>query len=279
MAVIDEEVIASSATKRYGLKFTHAKEDIEGETLSIIRLKELENGNGFAITVSSTSRVIEVGFRADNFAGSLLRRMGDASDDKVASFLSAITLLDESYDLELYLNNNLIEDAKDCFSGEQWQHLELYCDNRYSKELLRDPETLNQLSTKITLDLLDAIVAILPIKEEVPSFYESGLPEGAKTLVQVNRYERNPVNRAKCIDEYGCKCEACGFDFELIYGEVGKDFIEVHHKTPVSEMGGEYSINPLTDLVPLCSNCHSVAHRRNPPYTINEIKSFLLKKS
>lgn len=277
MAVIDVEVIALRATKRYGLKFVPSKEDIDGETLSLVRPKELENGNGFSITISSTSRVIEVGFRADNFAGSLLRRMGDASDDKIESFIGAIQHLDENYDLEFYLNGNEIQDAKECFSDEKWQKLELSCDNRYSKEQLKNPETLNNLSTKITLDLLDAVVSILPIKQEIPDLFEIGLPEGAKAVVQVNKYERSPVNRAKCIDQYGYKCDACDFDFEKVYGEVGRDYIEVHHTTPVSEMGEGYSINPIIDLVPLCSNCHSIAHKRNPPYTVKEIQSFLMR--
>ncbi len=55
-------------------------------------------------------------------------------------------------------------------------------------------------------------------------------------------------------------CEICGFDFELQYGLVGKDFIECHHKTPLSELNKE-SNTSLEDLVLVCANCHRMVHR------------------
>ena len=48
-------------------------------------------------------------------------------------------------------------------------------------------------------------------------------------------------------------------NFEQVYGELGKDYIEVHHLHPVSQ--GERQVNPIEDLIPLCSNCHSMIHR------------------
>ena len=62
------------------------------------------------------------------------------------------------------------------------------------------------------------------------------------------------------------------FDFEQTYGEIGKGFIHVHHLTPVSSIGKEYRLNPQTDLVPVCPNCHNMLHRKEPPYTIAELQ-------
>ncbi|MBO5631441.1 MAG: HNH endonuclease, partial [Aeriscardovia sp.] len=76
------------------------------------------------------------------------------------------------------------------------------------------------------------------------------------------RYERDQRAKAKCIKAKGCKCAVCGFDFEKAYGEAGKGFIEVHHIIPVSKRGGSYILDPINDLVPLCSNCHSMVHRK-----------------
>ena len=56
-------------------------------------------------------------------------------------------------------------------------------------------------------------------------------------------------------------CECCGFDFERAYGSIGEDYIEVHHRTPFSQTEGEHPVDATTDLVPLCSNCHSMIHR------------------
>jgi hypothetical protein len=54
-------------------------------------------------------------------------------------------------------------------------------------------------------------------------------------------------------------CEVCGFDFEEKYGTLGKSFIEVHHKTPISV--NQVRQTKLEDLVCVCSNCHRMLHR------------------
>jgi len=85
--------------------------------------------------------------------------------------------------------------------------------------------------------------------------------EGTAIRVWVNRYERSVAARKKCIAHHGCHCAACGMGFEEIYGELGKGFIHVHHKYPLSRFDGGYSVDPVNDLVPLCANCHAMIHR------------------
>lgn len=53
-----------------------------------------------------------------------------------------------------------------------------------------------------------------------------------------------------------------GFDFEDVYGELGRNFIEVHHIKPLYSLDDEVVIDPATDLVCLCSNCHRMIHRK-----------------
>ena len=84
--------------------------------------------------------------------------------------------------------------------------------------------------------------------------------EGKKHEATVTKYERDQGNRKKCIAHYGYVCQVCGLNFEQTYGELGKDFIEVHHLHPVSQ--GERPVDPIIDLIPLCSNCHSMIHRQ-----------------
>ena len=100
--------------------------------------------------------------------------------------------------------------------------------------------------------------------------------EGRVSYVHAVGYERNKDARNACIDYYGCRCSVCGFDFEKVYGEIGRNFIEVHHVVPIHERKGEYDINPINDLRPVCSNCHSMIHRRNPVYSIDEIKEMIV---
>lgn len=106
--------------------------------------------------------------------------------------------------------------------------------------------------------------------------YEGELySEGSTKTVQVNRYERNEKGRLACLSHHGHICKACGFDFESIYGPLGKSQIHVHHKIPISTIGKNYNLNPITDLIPVCPNCHHMIHRRNPPFSIEEIKAMI----
>ncbi len=94
--------------------------------------------------------------------------------------------------------------------------------------------------------------------ELLPS--ERQVPEGRRILVEVSRIERNPHLRKRVLEEKGVICHACGMSFEKIYGEIGKQFIEVHHIYPLSSTDEEQP-NTTKDLVPLCSNCHQMIHR------------------
>jgi 5-methylcytosine-specific restriction enzyme A len=94
--------------------------------------------------------------------------------------------------------------------------------------------------------------------DEVPDTLE----EGKRKTVMVNVYERNPIARKKCMEHYGVQCQVCDLDFEKTYGEVGKDFIHVHHIKPLHEIQQDYIVNPIQDLIPVCPNCHAMLHRK-----------------
>jgi len=99
--------------------------------------------------------------------------------------------------------------------------------------------------------------------------------EGSVTQRTVNAYERNKEARIKCIEHYGAKCTVCNFDFEVIYGKAGQGYIQVHHIIPLGSLKKGYKVNPIKDLVPLCANCHSIAHRVNPPYSLEQLKGMI----
>lgn len=101
------------------------------------------------------------------------------------------------------------------------------------------------------------------------------LYEGALITVKANKYERNQKARRECVAKKGYQCLVCGRDFEATYGEIGRNFIHVHHLTPISSVGKEYELNVDTDLVPVCPNCHYMLHRKDPPYTVEELKGII----
>ncbi len=64
-------------------------------------------------------------------------------------------------------------------------------------------------------------------------------------------------------------------DGEVGYGEAAKGLVEVHHLHPLASMEGPKPVDPQTDLVPLCPNCHRVAHLANPPYSPAQIRELI----
>lgn len=110
-----------------------------------------------------------------------------------------------------------------------------------------------------------------------PEVIEQTLSEGAKRSIVINSYERNPEVRRKCLEYYGYQCIVCSFNFEQTYGEIGREFIHVHHLVEISSIGEEYDVNPIKDLRPVCPNCHAMLHRRQPAFSIEELYQQLIK--
>lgn len=103
------------------------------------------------------------------------------------------------------------------------------------------------------------------------------LVEGATKTVTVNAFERSRKARQACIAHYGARCFVCTLELGERYGSIGKDFIEVHHVVPLSEIGEAYEVDPIKDLRPVCPNCHSMLHRRIPPLLPEELRDLLSK--
>lgn len=123
----------------------------------------------------------------------------------------------------------------------------------------------------IALDVNEDTVAL---PEEVPD----SMWEGGKRTVTVNAYERSPEARAQCIEIHGSSCGICEFDFGRTYGAEFHGFIHVHHKTPVSKVGARYKVDPKSDLIPVCPNCHAVVHYGNETRSVEDVKRLLCKK-
>lgn len=62
---------------------------------------------------------------------------------------------------------------------------------------------------------------------------------------------------------------------EKQYGNIGKGFIHVHHLVPLSAIKQDYQLNPNTDLIPVCPNCHAMLHRTHPPLTPQALQRLL----
>ena len=98
--------------------------------------------------------------------------------------------------------------------------------------------------------------------------------EGFLSEVKFFRSNRNRAIRNQCAERDHYTCQVCGFNFEKVYGERGKGFIEIHHTKPVSSYDGEHEVR-LEELVALCSNCHSMIHYGGKLLSVEELKKRL----
>ncbi|MCK6537389.1 MAG: HNH endonuclease [Polyangiaceae bacterium] len=56
-----------------------------------------------------------------------------------------------------------------------------------------------------------------------------------------------------------CQVPGCGFDFEQVYGAVGRRFAHVHHLKPLASLDAPRRTT-LEDLAVVCANCHEMIH-------------------
>lgn len=223
-------------------------------------------------------RRIDIYFRPGSFAGDLMEAMGNADETGRGTFRTVLAVCrEDGAEIALSVNGMPRDPDDDTIWATPWRSLEF--------SIRRGMLAINQGDAAADMRQIElwssraaaTVVSLLPLQAqdqvpvEIPEL--AGLPEGAKIRVEVNRYERDKRNRAAALAIHGYLCKACDLDMGERYGPDAAGFIEVHHVTPVSEVGPAYIINPNTDLAPLCPNCHAVAHRRSPPFSIDELRA------
>jgi 5-methylcytosine-specific restriction protein A len=272
---LDVDLLRRKLENKFQLTLIGQKEIVDGGTFDTIRPSSMEQGISFAILLARTHRQFEASFRADNFAGSLLREMSEAGQAEKTSFVKARQIAESAGEqINVAINGDA---SSDCINHvDRWSKVEIDVARRFpassqSAELMATALSVTSTCLSLVLTLTGTGEAGLTTSDNSVS----GLPEGAKLRVEVNRYERSPVNRVACIKHYGLSCQCCGFDFQKVYGTLGEGYIEVHHRTQVSKMGPGYLVDPIEDLIPLCANCHAAVHRNDPPVTVQELKGLM----
>lgn len=94
--------------------------------------------------------------------------------------------------------------------------------------------------------------------------------EGQRAWRETTYFARNPKLVKAAKSHYGTSCLACGFNFAEFYGDIGDDYIEVHHKRQMAD--DKIRLKTVADVDVLCANCHRMVHRRPVPLTLAELK-------
>ncbi len=270
------EKIKSELESTYDIPFTVIEEKLNGEPCYIMgptpEYKEL-----FNIRVSFSNRIrLNAEFIPDTYGADFIRSMGKRPISDRDIFLEYVGLMEErGAKVTISVNGEDVTEKQFRECSEDWNQLDV----KVSKIPVSDEQYFSYSDKalewgSVMMGMILSMADIVPL-EDIQSSQPEGYSEGKKLKATVNRYERNPINRKLCLEKNGYSCCVCGMNFEDIYGPLGHKFIHVHHIVPVSQMGEGYVINPETDLVPVCPNCHAMLHRKDPPYTPEELKEIM----
>ncbi|MBR0900729.1 HNH endonuclease [Bradyrhizobium tropiciagri] len=275
----DANLLAANLSNHFGLILIGLVErDDQGHPRIEIRPADLHRHDGFRVVVELGWRNIRATFVPGAFARNLIGEMAAASSESKALFVGlAQRAADEGAIVTMAINGNSVSPTEIMMWPATWQRLDLILQKSPLAVNTEDNDENDRQLEVWTRRFTGMVLSLMPIEavEEPAELNPDGLPEGACVRVEVNRYERSRINRANCIEMLGDSCKACGFNFGRAYGPFGQGFIHVHHIVPVSELGENYVINPVRDLVPLCPNCHAMAHQRKPPLGIEDLKHLL----
>ena len=100
----------------------------------------------------------------------------------------------------------------------------------------------------------------------LPERFEASWVEGARSETRLSKAERDPLIRKAALRHYGLQCRTCGMKVPEAHALV----IEIHHLDPIAE--GERRTK-LEDVVPLCRNCHALAHTETPPIPVARLRN------
>jgi 5-methylcytosine-specific restriction protein A len=269
--------LAISLTSKFGLRLFATAVSELGRQCVLISPVDLHPNEAFQIKITIGWRSLLFELQFGKFAADLLYQMEISSREKRTIFASLIQEIISEKGIPIFKVNDVPTNPLDIDGWpDKWK--ELFLSLRKSPlEINTEDHALTESLINIwTERFLACVIAISPLEMVQEQLDELvGLPEGALTSISANRYERSRYNRTLCINFHGTKCKVCGMNFEDVFGQLGKGFIHVHHVTPVSMMGDNYIINPIKDLVPVCPNCHAMLHKRNPPYTVQELREIL----
>lgn len=102
----------------------------------------------------------------------------------------------------------------------------------------------------------------------LPERFEQSWAEGARSETRLSKAERDPLIRRAALRHYGLQCRAC----DLRASEAHAAMIEIHHLDPIAE--GERRTK-LEDVIPLCRNCHALAHTEGPPVPVERLREIV----
>jgi len=272
---MDAQDIRRSLEAEYDIPFVVQTTFDGGEPAFIIGPKD-SGKELFTIKVYFRNRIrLHMDFIPQKYSANFIDSMGRQSEENRQRFFDYAKLLaGMGAKVDIAVNAVPLSTDRSDSWPDMWRDLKIHV----TKMPVVEDGELNHADAaykwgSLMIGMILSLTDIVPIEEESDQL--NGYSEGDVQRTEVNRYERNPLNRKLCLAAKGYDCAICGMNFERQYGPIGYRFIHVHHIVPVSQVGAGYVIDPLKDLIPVCPNCHAMLHRRNPPYIPDDLRKSL----
>ena len=208
---------------------------------------------------------LKISVKPEKYGTFFVNNIGKASLSQKEAFCAMWDNLTNGV-LSIKVNNEILTKERFLNYSEVWNEFEL----NLSVFPLEDSETEPK-----EIIVAEYVLSIYAMIFSLISFEIEGFSEGKEIKVMSTKHERNTLNRQICLEAKGYKCSVCNILLEDIYGPIAKRFIEVHHSNPVADMDDNYVVKPIKELFPVCPNCHAMLHRKNPPYSIDELRKIV----
>ena len=257
------ELIEAHIRKSIGVNVKGAINPLEARQGLAFWFENYNRSNGpiFSIRPSGIKRHI-VTLKFGTYAAPCIQHIqSKASQDDYALAHAFIHQLDTSFDVTI----------NGAPATNDWQLTSDFQINVTRKVTnLHNSSEISETINLIMVPLIGAIAELIGYEEECNLKLE-----GEEKLYLARRRERSPRNRLLCLSIHGEKCGVCGLIPQDTYGRDLSSILEVHHIEPLSEVGLPRAYNPVTDLIPLCPNCHRAIHKSKPALTPEELRKVI----
>lgn len=151
--------------------------------------------------------------------------------------------------------------------------------NNYNSLSKEDKQAISELAKMNVFNNPDYMKdAFSATDKELEEIYTDLEIKEQKKIANHSTFEGriNSTDKRNLKNMLGFTCSACGKNMESIYGPIGRNYIELHHLIPYSEMQpNDTRTLSAQDFCVLCPDCHRMIHKLDNANDIDLLKRMI----